>query len=57
MERHIAFADCPLNEFLGFVELVVNAINEALRDIPRDRVRLYVCRGNYEGPHDLDAPL
>ncbi len=57
MERHIAFADCPLNEFLGFVELVVNAINEALRDIPRERVRLHVCWGNYEGPHDLDVPL
>ena len=26
-------------------------------DVPADRVRLHVCWGNYEGPHDLDVPL
>jgi 5-methyltetrahydropteroyltriglutamate--homocysteine methyltransferase len=25
--------------------------------VPRDRVRLHVCWGNYEGPHDMDVPL
>jgi 5-methyltetrahydropteroyltriglutamate--homocysteine methyltransferase len=25
--------------------------------IPRDRVKLHVCWGNYEGPHDRDVPL
>ena len=25
--------------------------------MPRDRVRLHVCWGNYEGPHDRDVPL
>jgi len=25
--------------------------------VPRDRVRLHVCWGNYEGPHDKDVPL
>ena len=25
--------------------------------IPPDKVRLHVCWGNYEGPHDLDVPL
>ena len=29
-------------------------INEALRDVPADRVRLHLCWGNYEGPHHLD---
>jgi 5-methyltetrahydropteroyltriglutamate--homocysteine methyltransferase len=57
MERHISFADRPLREFIYFVEKVVDAINQALTGIPRDRVRLHVCRGNYEGPHDLDVPL
>jgi 5-methyltetrahydropteroyltriglutamate--homocysteine methyltransferase len=32
-------------------------MNEALTDIPADQVRLHVCWGNYEGPHDLDVPL
>ena len=57
LERHISYAERPLGDFLAFVEMVVVAINRALRNVPRDRVRLHVCWGNYEGPHDLDVPL
>jgi 5-methyltetrahydropteroyltriglutamate--homocysteine methyltransferase len=57
LERHTSYRDRPLGDFVGFVELVVGAINRALRNIPRDRVRLHVCWGNYEGPHDCDVPL
>jgi 5-methyltetrahydropteroyltriglutamate--homocysteine methyltransferase len=57
MERHTSYADRPLGEFLDYVDLNVSAINQALADIPRDRVRLHVCWGNYEGPHDSDVPL
>jgi 5-methyltetrahydropteroyltriglutamate--homocysteine methyltransferase len=56
-ERHNTYQDRPLGEFLGFVERVVTAINHALDDVPRERVRLHVCWGNYEGPHDSDVPL
>ncbi len=57
MERHMTYQDRPLSEFLAFVERVVSTINRALVNIPRDRVRLHVCWGNYEGPHDCDVPL
>ena len=57
LERHISYQDRPLADFLGFVERVVTAINRALENVPRERVRLHVCWGNYEGPHDLDVPL
>ncbi|HYZ42061.1 MAG TPA: cobalamin-independent methionine synthase II family protein [Stellaceae bacterium] len=57
LERHLSYQDRPLGDFLGFVERVVAAINKALENIPRDRVRLHVCWGNYEGPHDCDVPL
>jgi 5-methyltetrahydropteroyltriglutamate--homocysteine methyltransferase len=57
MERHRLFADRPLADFLGFVDVVINALNRALANIPRDRVRLHVCWGNYEGPHTLDVAL
>ena len=57
MERHTSFADRPLAEFLTFVDLTVAAINRALAGIPKDRVRLHVCWGNYEGPHVFDVPL
>src|SRR5713226_242921 len=57
LERHLTYNDRPLGDFLGFVELVVEAINRAIINVPRDRVRLHVCWGNYEGPHDRDVPL
>ena len=57
LEHHTSFADRPLADFLRFVDLVINAINQALVNIPRDRVRLHVCWGNYEGPHTDDIPL
>ncbi len=57
MERHISYQHRPLADFLGFVERVVATINAALVNIPRERVRLHVCWGNYEGPHDADVEL
>jgi 5-methyltetrahydropteroyltriglutamate--homocysteine methyltransferase len=57
LERHVSYQDKPLAEFQGFVERVVSAINKALVNIPRERVRMHVCWGNYEGPHDCDVPL
>jgi 5-methyltetrahydropteroyltriglutamate--homocysteine methyltransferase len=57
MERHTSFADRPLEKFLAFVDAVVLTINAALERVPRDRVRLHVCWGNYEAPHHLDVPL
>jgi 5-methyltetrahydropteroyltriglutamate--homocysteine methyltransferase len=57
LERHITYQDRPLADFQGFVERVVSAINRALASVPPERVRLHVCWGNYEGPHDGDVPL
>lgn len=57
LERHVQFKARPLSDFLQFVELVVATINQALRNIPREKVRLHACWGNYEGPHDQDVPL
>ena len=57
MERHTYFAERPLDEFVEFVARVGNAINAALIGVPKERIRLHVCWGNYEGPHDEDVPL
>ncbi|HTO56911.1 MAG TPA: cobalamin-independent methionine synthase II family protein [Pseudomonadales bacterium] len=57
MERHTYFSDRPLSEFVDFVVAVGNAINAALIGVPKERIRLHVCWGNYEGPHDEDVPL
>lgn len=57
LERHITYKDRPTGEFVAFVEQIVETINQALRNVPRDRVRLHVCWGNSESPHDCDVPL
>ena len=57
LERHGSFQDKPLSDFVGFVETVVGCINRAIEGLPRDRIRLHVCWGNYEAPHDRDVPL
>lgn len=57
MERVIMFGDDPLNVFLDRVALHIDAINVAVADIPRDRVRLHVCYGNWNGPHQDDVDL
>ena len=57
LERHTLFQDKPLADFLAFARMVIAAINRALATIPPERVRLHVCWGNYEGPHDSDVPL
>jgi len=57
LERHGAWQDRPLADFLGFCERVVAAINHAIEDLPRERIRLHVCWGNYEAPHDCDVPF
>ncbi len=57
MERHLSYQDRPLGDFVDFVDRVVATINRALVNIPRGRVRLHACWGNYEGPHDCDVAL
>lgn len=57
LERHVTYQDRPLGDFVAFAERIVAAINAALVNVPAERVRLHVCWGNYEGPHDCDVPL
>ncbi len=57
MARHTGFHDLSDLEFLKRAELHVDALNHALAEIAPDSVRMHVCWGNYEGPHDHDIPL
>jgi len=59
--------DCP--DFTGLaspvapgqkppdLEMRVEVLNRAVANIPRERMRLHLCWGNYEGPHHHDVPL
>lgn len=55
--RHMMFKGRPDEEYRQLASLHVEALNHAIRGLPRDRVRLHICWGNYEGPHHRDAPL
>ena len=57
MERTTLFQEKSIPEFVRIAEMHVAALNEALAGIPRDRVRLHCCWGNWEGPHIDDIPM
>ena len=46
-----------LADFRRWAEIRVEALNNALRGIPEDRVRYHVCWGSWNGPHVSDVPL
>jgi 5-methyltetrahydropteroyltriglutamate--homocysteine methyltransferase len=55
--RHMMYKDLDEAAFLRRFAVHVEALNHGLRNVPRDRVRMHVCWGNYEGPHTRDIPL
>jgi 5-methyltetrahydropteroyltriglutamate--homocysteine methyltransferase len=57
MGRHIQFPDASFDEWRRTIELHVEVLNDATRDIPPQDMRMHLCWGNYEGPHHLDVPL
>ena len=57
MSRHTGFQALSEAEFLKLAEANVEALNAATAAIPAERMRMHVCWGNYEGPHDHDIAL
>lgn len=57
MSRHTGYQDMDEPEFLRTIEANVEALNAATAGIAPDRMRMHICWGNYEGPHDHDIPL
>ena len=57
MDRTMFYRDQSDAEFAKTCELHVAMINRGIEGIPRERVRLHVCYGNWEGPHIHDIAL
>ncbi|MEG3089082.1 cobalamin-independent methionine synthase II family protein [Sphingomonas sp. PB4P5] len=57
MSRHTGYQEMDDPEFLATIEANVEALNAATAGIAPERMRMHVCWGNYEGPHDHDVPL
>ena len=49
--------ELSVEEYKKFAGLRVDAINQALRGIPEEMVRLHICWGSSHHPHTQDIPL
>jgi 5-methyltetrahydropteroyltriglutamate--homocysteine methyltransferase len=57
MLRHMVYLDKSLAEFRRIIAVNVAALNQAVADIPADRMRMHVCWGSTMAPHHTDVPL
>jgi 5-methyltetrahydropteroyltriglutamate--homocysteine methyltransferase len=57
MDRSMYFRDLSDSEFVSAIEMNIAALNKGIEGIPRDRVRLHCCWGNWDGPHVFDVAL
>lgn len=57
MSRHTGYQDMDEAEFLRTIAANVEALNAATANIAPEKLRMHVCWGNYEGPHDYDIPV
>ncbi|MCI4592447.1 cobalamin-independent methionine synthase II family protein [Sphingobium sp. BYY-5] len=57
MSRHTGYQEASEEEFVRIAAANVEALNAATANIPPEKMRMHICWGNYEGPHDHDIPL
>jgi 5-methyltetrahydropteroyltriglutamate--homocysteine methyltransferase len=57
MGRHVQYADLDLSGFRKKMQLHIEALNHAVRNIPAEQLRMHMCWGNYPGPHHCDVPF
>ncbi len=55
--RHMMYKGRSDAEYVTLIDVHVEVLNHALRNVPADRVRMHVCWGNYEGPHTHDVEM
>ena len=44
-------------DYRKFSMLRVEALNHAIRGLPKDRIRFHLCWGSWHGPHTTDIPM
>jgi 5-methyltetrahydropteroyltriglutamate--homocysteine methyltransferase len=55
--RHTQFAHLTLGEFRKVAEMHVDVLNDAVADLPPDRMRMHICWASTGGPHHRDVAL
>lgn len=51
------YPEMSVASYRKYATMRVEALNHALRGIPREKIRLHVCWGSFHGPHQHDIPL
>ncbi len=46
-----------VEEYRKFTMLRVEALNHAIKDLPKDRIRFHLCWGSWHGPHMTDIAM
>jgi 5-methyltetrahydropteroyltriglutamate--homocysteine methyltransferase len=46
-----------VEDYRRFTMIRVEALNHALKGLPRDRLRFHLCWGSWHGPHTTDIPM
>jgi 5-methyltetrahydropteroyltriglutamate--homocysteine methyltransferase len=54
MAHHTSFQELSEGDFLKRAQFHIETLNHATRNIPAEMMRIHICWGNYEGPHDHD---
>ncbi|MFC5337244.1 cobalamin-independent methionine synthase II family protein [Leucobacter denitrificans] len=46
-----------VEDYVAFTQIRIDAINEAIKGLPKEQVRLHLCWGSWHGPHTTDIEL
>lgn len=57
LSRHMLFSELSDEEFAQVAETHIEALNQALAGLPKEKIRIHICWGNYEGPHICDISM
>jgi 5-methyltetrahydropteroyltriglutamate--homocysteine methyltransferase len=57
MRAHCFTGGVGTADMKTYVPMAIEAMNEATRGLPPEKVRLHLCWGNYAGPHHHDVEL
>src|SRR4029079_13667367 len=55
--RNNQYRNLTDDEFRKIAARNIDALNHATAGLPPEQMRLHICWGNYEGPHNFDLPL
>ncbi len=51
------YPDMKVDEYRKYADLRVEALNQGLKDVPREQIRFHTCWGSQHGPHMDDIEL